>query len=260
MKAYEWLSNLYLSELSFVNTYIAKCEEYPMHNACRSHHGFLYTIEGNETYNFEDKSIRCEPDSVLYIPKGERYTIDFTEEKSIVMTIEFETFCEEDIRPFYIKTKRASDIKSSFRDIEAAFLRKKADSSAQCKSLFYKIVGLLIRQEFYYTNSESYEKIASAVDYLHAHYTESDFRIGTLFEIASLSPRHFETLFFKEFKATPKEYINTLKIAKAKELLKNEKYSVGKIAMELGYGDIYHFSKAFKEKTGYSPSAFKAMS
>lgn len=258
MRNIEWLSDLCISEISFINTYIAEKSAYPMRNPCRNHHGFLYTLKGEETYNFRDKQISCEPDSLLYIPKGEKYTIDFKGEKSVVTAIEFETLAYTDCRPFCIKTKRMNDIKMCFADAEKAWLAKKADSSAVCKSLFYKITGLLIRQEMYYLNSGNYDKISTAVDYLHNHYTENEFRINTLFEISRLSPRYFETLFFKEFKMTPKEYINSLKIEQAKELLKNEKYSIGKVASQLGYGDIYHFSKTFKAKTGYAPSAFRS--
>ena len=254
----EWLSDLYISEISFINTYIAEASEYPMRNPCRNHHALLYTLKGMETYNFKDKKISCEPDSVIYIPKGEKYTIDFTGEESVVVAIEFEKNFGEDFRPFCIKTKRTGEIKKVFDDAQKTWLSKKADSYAMCKSFFYKITGLIIRQEMYYSNSGNYDKISAAVEYLHNHYTEHNFRINTLFEISDMSPRYFETLFFKEFKMTPKEYINSLKIAQAKELLKNEKYSIGKIAEELGFGDIYHFSKIFKVKTGYSPSSFRS--
>jgi AraC-like DNA-binding protein len=35
-------------------------------------------------------------------------------------------------------------------------------------------------------------------------------------------------------------------------------FSIGRIADLLGYSDIYHFSKQFKEKTGIPPSRFRA--
>ena len=257
MAKLEWLSDLCISEINFVNTYIAEPKNYPMKNPCRKRHGLLYTIEGNEIYNFYDKKISAEPNSILYIPKGEVYSIDFWGEKSVVIGIDFEIISTENPRPSYFKISRPNDIKDHFIKTEKSWLRNRPDSSAICKSLFYSILSSLIKQEFYYSNSNNYLKISEAVDYLHKHYLENSFKIRTLYEISGISPRYFETLFFKEFKTTPKEYIVSLKINQAKELLKNEKYSVGEVAFHLGYGDIYHFSKTFKAKTGYTPSEFR---
>ena len=125
------------------------------------------------------------------------------------------------------------------------------------KSCFYKMLSILIKHKNTYTNSRNYQKIKDSVDYLHSHYTDAGFRIETLFQMSGISPRDFETLFFKEFNQTPKEYITTLKIKLAKELLLSEKYTVSDVALKSGYSDVYHFSKTFKSKTGYSPSEFK---
>lgn len=253
----EWLENLCISEISFINTYKAHAENYPMTNYGRHHHGLLYTVDGTEIYNFNDRKISTEPDTILYIPKDEKYTIDFEGTKSVVTGIEFEFFYIECQRPFCIKVNRINEMKSLFSDIYKIWQRKKPNYSAMCKSVFYRIIGMLLNQESHYSNSDNYLKISEAVNYLHKHYLESSFRIETLFEISKISPKYFETLFFREFQATPKEYVIALKMELAKELLKSEKYSVGDVAFQLGYSDIYHFSKIFKAKTGNTPSEFK---
>ena len=259
MDIIEWLSNLCISEISFVNTYVAESKSYPMKNSGRNHHGLLYTVSGTETYNFHDKKICGEVNSVIYIPKGEKYTIDFSGEKSIVIAIDFETVKTESIRPFSVKINRSIDMKSIFSEVEKTWIRKKPYYSTACKSDFYKIASMLIRQELYYSNSKNYNKISEAVDYLHKNYLDNSFRITSLYEISGISPKYFETLFFKEFKVTPKEYIISLKLNQAKELLKNERYSVGEIATLLGYGDIFYFSKFFKAKTGYTPTEYRLL-
>ena len=137
-------------------------------------------------------------------------------------------------------------------------MRNMADSASLCKSIVYKIVSSVIKQEVYYSSSQNYKRISPAVDYLHAHYLEDNFRIDKLFSISDVSPRYFETLFFNEFKMTPKEYVISLKIKLAKQLLKSEKYTIGDIAMQLGYCDAYHFSKMFKAKTGYTPGEYRS--
>ena len=48
-----------------------------------------------------------------------------------------------------------------------------------------------------------------------------------------------------------------LKMELARELLLGEKLSVADVAYELGYADVYHFCKIFKQKVGTTPGAYK---
>ena len=173
MDKIEWLSDLCITEISFVKTYIAESKSYPMKNTGRNHHGFLYTISGTETYNFHDKKLRGEVNSVIYIPKGEKYTIDFSRDKSVVIAIDFETAETNNTRPFSINMNRNIDVKSIFAEVEKNWIRKKPYYSAVCKSDFYKITSMLIKQELYYSNSKNYNKISQAVDYLHKNYLDT---------------------------------------------------------------------------------------
>ena len=251
------LDILCLLDITFVNTYTAISTDYPMHNKGRYRHGFLYTICGTETYHFSDKTILAVPDSVMYIPEGEPYTITFQGENSIVITLDFELNSNDIQRPFSICMAKNNQIKSCFYDTEKIWNRKQVGDKALCKCNFYKIISLLLKHDSHYTTSTHYERIRDSVNYLHAHYLENSFKIEKLFQIANISPKYFETLFTQEFNMTPKAYVGLLKIERAKELLMNEKYSVGDIATQLGYTDIYHFSKTFKQKTGYTPTEYR---
>ncbi len=252
-----FLKSLYISEISLVNRYLLPQKSYPIRNLCRFHHGLMYTLHGTETYNFYNKKINAVPGSVLYLPKGEQYTIELEGDVSRVIVVDFETEQKIGCEPFCIKFSSEDEIRKTFLEMEKLWIENKDESLSMIKSRFYNVVGLLIKRKNTYSNSKNYEKIKSSVEYLHSHYTEPDFRIETLFEQANISPRYFETLFFKEFNQTPKEYVTALKIKLAKELLLGEKYTVSDVALKSGYSDVYHFSKTFKAKTGYTPSEFK---
>ena len=251
------LENLCLCEINLVHTYVASRIQYPMRNRGRAHCGMLYTKEGHEKYSFFDGSITAAPDTILIIPKGESYTIDLSDEKSVVVCVEFEMSVEADFRPFLIKTGRNNAVANLFTEAEKDWKRKKPGFNADCKAVIYKIIALICRQESRYLNTAGYEKIAESVDYLHKHCFENDFRLSKLAKMSNMSDRYYETLFFAEFNMTPKEYVLSLKIALAKELLTNERTTVSDVACLLGYADIYHFSKLFKMKTGYTPSQYK---
>jgi len=62
--------------------------------------------------------------------------------------------------------------------------------------------------------------------------------------------KHFNNLSFGE-------YTRKLRIEKAIELMKTNKYSLTEIAYLTGFSDQSHFTRIFKQHTGKNPSAFK---
>lgn len=257
MDIIEWLDDLSVLEINFVNLYDVDASSYPMRNRGRYHHGFLYTFEGSETYHFQNKSITAIPDSVIYIPGGAEYSITLSGKRSLVMTIDFEF--EQDIQtePFIVKLEKNNTVRSLFTDIEKIWNRKKAGTNSASKSVFYKIVYSIINQKNLYMSSDKYSKISDAVNYLHASYLDNNFRIDSLSEISGISSRYFEKLFRQKFGVTPKEYVTNMRIERAKELLMSEKNLIGDIALSLGYSSVYHFGKIFKSKTGQTPSEYR---
>ena len=69
---------------------------------------------------------------------------------------------------------------------------------------------------------------------------------------------YFRKMFKKYMGIPPLKYYNDLKVIKAKELLITSDKLVKEISDELGFQSIYYFSRLFKNKTGFTPSEFKA--
>jgi AraC-type DNA-binding domain-containing proteins len=61
-----------------------------------------------------------------------------------------------------------------------------------------------------------------------------------------------------EYNTGVNEYINKYKIEKAAALINQGKYTVKQISLMVGFEDVNYFSRLFKQKMGYSPTAFKA--
>ena len=74
-----------------------------------------------------------------------------------------------------------------------------------------------------------------------------------------LSPFYISKLFKSETGDTPINYLISLRMEKAKELLdRNPALSIQEVAAQVGYEDAYHFSKLFKKYYGLSPMYYKA--
>jgi two-component system response regulator YesN len=53
------------------------------------------------------------------------------------------------------------------------------------------------------------------------------------------------------------EYLNKVRIEKAKELLKDPKFNITEVAFEVGYEDSQYFCRIFKKSEGISPRQYQ---
>lgn len=72
----------------------------------------------------------------------------------------------------------------------------------------------------------------------------------------SMSRSSLQALFKNNLQIAPKQYISTLKLKKAKELIKEDKYTISEVSNILGYASIHYFSRIFKSEFGMSPSEY----
>ncbi len=99
--------------------------------------------------------------------------------------------------------------------------------------------------------------IKTVENYLNTCYSDP-ININDVARMVNLHPVYLSRL-FKSFKGTsPMEYLTTLRIEKAKELLLSDSgLSLKEIAEIAGYSDQFYFSRIFKTITGRSPSEYK---
>jgi len=69
---------------------------------------------------------------------------------------------------------------------------------------------------------------------------------------------HFTRIFKAVTGRTPEEYLIDQRVSAARELLRRSTLSVKEIASKLGYGDIFYFSRQFKQRTGQCPTAARS--
>ncbi len=81
--------------------------------------------------------------------------------------------------------------------------------------------------------------------------------VDELASVINLSLPYFKEWFKKKKGIPPKEYINRLKIKRAKaDLL--IKPSITQVAFDLGYGSSQYFATSFKKYTGFTPKSYIA--
>ncbi len=78
-----------------------------------------------------------------------------------------------------------------------------------------------------------------------------------LAEIYQVSKIHLGRLFLRSTGKTIKEYIDSLKMSRASEMLVGSELTIRMISQKLGYTNPYHFSHRFKAIIGVSPDNFR---
>lgn len=72
-----------------------------------------------------------------------------------------------------------------------------------------------------------------------------------------LTPAYLSRIFKKETGCTFSQYLNQIRIAKAKDLLRYSHLSLSDIAQQTGYGDQSYFTRVFRRITGISPGNYR---
>ena len=99
--------------------------------------------------------------------------------------------------------------------------------------------------------------LRTAVDFIDSHYMEEDISLNTVANVANVSANHFSALFSQNMGQTFIEYLTTLRMNKAKELLRCTGMRSSEIAGEIGYKDAHYFSYLFKKTQGMTPSDYR---
>lgn len=94
------------------------------------------------------------------------------------------------------------------------------------------------------------------LQYISEHYGE-DISLNRLAESANVSKSECLQCFKTSMQTTPYKYLTEYRLSKAAELLKNSDEPIGTIAGSVGFRQISHFGKCFKEKTGFSPRDYR---
>ena len=106
------------------------------------------------------------------------------------------------------------------------------------------------------TNSAN-ERTVQRAKFLLADNVTTHLDIGWLSHSLGLGYSRFRQIFKKCTGVSPYQYFLDLKIARAKELLEQQQFTVKEIAYMLSFDDPYYFSHLFKKKTGLPPSEWR---
>ncbi len=98
--------------------------------------------------------------------------------------------------------------------------------------------------------------VAEAQAWVVDHYQEEN-PVSTMTERSGLIERTFNRRFRAATGYSPIEYVQTLRIEEAKQLLETSQMKIDDVSEEVGYANPSYFRKLFKRRTGVSPARYR---
>jgi AraC family transcriptional regulator len=142
--------------------------------------------------------------------------------------------CHEEFRA----TDAASDLalEALCLELVAAWLRSRADEEASAAPRW----------------------LGEARDVLHAHL-DRPIAMTELAARAGVHPSHLARSFRRHLGCSPGAYLRRLRLERAREALAETHESILAIALEAGFSDQAHFTRAFHRMTGLPPAAYRKL-
>lgn len=95
-----------------------------------------------------------------------------------------------------------------------------------------------------------------AVDYIRENYGNPNLGLNYICDYLNISTSRFSSIFKEETGKTFMEMLTSIRMEKAKQLLRQTSLKNYEIAEKVGFTDPHYFSVAFKKMTGMSPKEY----
>ena len=128
----------------------------------------------------------------------------------------------------------------------------------QAKSYLRRVLETVLSMREEASQTTYHSLLEEARAYIEENYDNEGISLNTVAANVNLSPNHFSTIFSQETGQTFIEFLTSVRMDKAKELLRGTSLKTAEIAFSVGYKDPHYFSYIFKKTQGCSPREFRS--
>lgn len=233
----------------------------------RGDYQLLYISEGKAHFYFDGKErIINKGNMILFRPGETQIYYYYASEKPEAYWVHFTGYDVNNILDYYQMPKgenvfftgTSPDYQWLFRQmIQELQLRRV--NYADFLTMILRHIFLMINRylkEGQTASSDVINEIEKATHYFNENYNKQ-INIEKYAEKCHMSSCWFINNFKKITKVTPMQYIVSLRITNAINLIENTDYNITEIANAVGYDNSLYFSRLFHKHTGMSPSEYK---
>lgn len=229
-----------------MNVNFPKGKFFQMEN--RPSYALSFCISGQITYTHNGKKFISDANHAVLLPQGATYSI-LGNSTGVFPVINFK--CEnlscDSIMLFPLKNTES--ILNKYKQLSNHLLYK--DRKLKIFSLFYDILEDIETEQ-----SILQTPLYFVIEYIRDRIGDPALSNRELADRIGISEVYLRKLFLAHYNISPKQYILDIRIHKAKQMLCDTPFTVSVIAEECGFSSVYHFCRAFKQRTGVTPTQY----
>ena len=242
-----------VSEISAI--YLYRSDRRAWESKLRRHHILSLQLTGHYDHDFGDRVLPVRAGSLFFIHKDDAYTVK-RREAGEALCVAFA--CDEPPRTAVYDVASEPRFENLFRKLYALRHIEIPETRCYAMAVLYELLGLLLsRGEPPAVRQGTAARIEAACRYIHAHYRDGELTNARLAAEAGLGVRRFSELFAECYHTTPAQYVIELRLQTAARLL-SDGLSVTHTAHEVGFRDIYYFSRLFRRRFSIPPGRYAA--
>jgi len=220
-----------------------------------------YVVKGQAIYTINKQQIVVKEGDLLCIPKGtERYAVSEvpTEFECYAANFLLHSPMGEDVElPLQLLSSPGlhGDIISQYKYLNEAWLSRPPGFIMRYRAHLMLILQRFLALLVYDVNTYQYDpRVKKAIRFITDNYADP-LTISTVADTVALNAVYFGSLFKKETQYTFRDYLNTVRLNQAEDMLRSGKWNVSEVAHNCGFADVFYFSRIFKKHKGIPPSA-----
>ncbi len=238
----------------------------------------ILVLSGTKTFYINDEVILLNEGDIIFVnsniphktetPKGSSSVL-LQFNTSIQSGSDSEYFWAENIGSIknYIYTvfKRDSainhDLAECIQKICSEYSNKKRSYEYFIKAYIYELTAILYRNEILTDYGKWQQRIMPVTDvlkYVDAHYSEH-ISLSKISGILNFHTSYFCRFFKNILGVSFIEYLNLIRLNKAKELMKQSQKNITEISYEVGFSSVSYFIKTFKKYNYCSPNRYRSL-
>jgi AraC-like DNA-binding protein len=219
-----------------------------------------FCLSGSIEVRVEERTTVLNPGDGFVIGPRQRHCFAYLEGRNDYLSIKYE-LVESDRSPHFGYIPKTDTLERFLRLLEGLIPRGEHPPAANSETLASVLEGLLLLQ-----GEESGQAGDQVVD--HGDLVSRVLRIidqgkgrlrqvGELAQEVGVTQGHLRSRFKRETGASLKEKMDAVCMERARLLLSYSDRSVSELAEELGFPDLFAFSRFFKQRQGCSPRAYR---
>jgi AraC family transcriptional regulator len=250
--------SLELDGFHVVEAWFAPGEQLPRHTHDRACVAIM--LGGSFDLRIESRCHHCPPTTVFTEPAGERHSNHVGAAGARVMVVQPDSARTELLRPFAGFLRQTTHRHHAGIAERAARLAGELERPDDLAQLAAEGIVLEMLVSLARVGNAAVRRVPPwllrAQEILHARFAEP-LRTGEIAREVEVHPAHLARTFRGCFQVSMGAYVRRLRLEWVALQLARSETSLARLALAAGFADQSHFTRAFKQYSGLTPSAYR---